>query len=448
MKFLLILTSAFVTPSTMATNVVLKSKIEINNSTYRWTEKMASQVKFDKNRLIPNIDFSNKNAFIDNYDIWDSWALMNNDGSVATVNGYQIWFALSKPVTGGDTKIMYFYSNEGANWIPGGLVFENNLIKNTEEWSGSALFDKDTQQVNLFYTVSNSTNQTNYNQRIALAKMDLNFEKAVPSFNTPIFHKIIAQPDGDLYQTHDAAEAMGYAKQKWAFRDPFYFKDPKTNQEYILFEGNTGLLTGKEQERLEEYTGGFKDYPEGYDFERSSMANSAIGIAKLDLANGGVEFLEPLWASNLVSDETERPSLIYNAKFDRYYMFTTTHGYYNMNLAPGLDENDSLHGFSAKSSIFGEMTPINDDGIVLYSKPEKQVINNQEVWNENYAYAWGLIQDNLDSEHLLTLAFSNYSTNGIDTQQKVRGAAPSLLLKINDDKITIEDELLPAQVLR
>ncbi|AUB31775.1 glycoside hydrolase family 68 protein [Spiroplasma floricola] len=449
MKILLSLLGSSLFPSASICNVLVQEQVVINNQTYRWTEKAASTVKFDQSRLIPNIDYSNKTAFIDNYDIWDSWALLDNNGQVATINGYQIWFALSKPSDGtGHTKIMYFYSKTGSDWIPGGYALSQNLIEGTEEWSGSALFDEKTKQVNLFYTVSNHTYGKNWNQRIALAKMDLNFDQDIPKFNTPVFHKIIAQPDGDLYQTHQAAEAQGYAKQKWAFRDPFYFRDPKTNQEYMLFEGNTGLLTGKEGERLPEYTGGFEDYPENYDFERSNMANSAIGIAKLNLQEGKVEFLNPLWASNLVSDETERPSLIYNAKYDRYYMFTTTHGYYNMNLAPGLDKNDSLHGFTAKESIFGEMKPINDDGLILYSHPENETINGEVVWNKNYAYAWGVMYDNLDSDYLLTLAFSNFSSNGENELQRIRGAAPSLLLKIKDDKITIEDELLPAQVMR
>ncbi|WP_339030714.1 glycoside hydrolase family 68 protein [Spiroplasma endosymbiont of Cantharis nigra] len=449
MKLLLSLLGTVIIPSASISNIVVKEEIQINHNTYRWTEMTASKVKFNNERLMPNIDYSNKTAFIENYDIWDSWALMNNDGSVATVNGYQIWFALSKPADGsGETKIMYFYSKTGSNWIPGGYVLYENLIKGSEEWSGSALYDENTKQVNLFYTVSNLTYGKNWNQRIALAKLNLNFDNITPKFEKPIFHKIIAEADGDLYQTHEAAEATGYDKQKWAFRDPFYFRDPKTGQEYLLFEGNTGLLTGKEGERLPEYTGGFEDYPDDYDFERSNMANSAIGIAKLDLDSGNVELLNPLWASNLVSDETERPSLIYNKKFDRYYMFTTTHGYYNMNLAPGLNENDSLHGFTSKGSLFGEMTPINEDGLILYSKPEKIESENEIIWNENYAYAWGVISDNLDSEYLLTLAFSNFSSDGKNELKKIRGAAPSLLLKIVDDKILVEDELLPAQVMR
>ncbi|MBE4703927.1 glycoside hydrolase family 68 protein [Spiroplasma platyhelix] len=451
MKKLLSLLAALTLGSTGTLSVVGCGPNNMNDNaqmqTYRWTEMQASKTRFTSEKLTPKIDYSNKTAFIENYDIWDSWALLTNDGSVAVIDGYMFWFALSKPLDGSvASKIMFFYSKTGSNWVSGGYALAENLIAGTEEWSGSAMYDEQSATINLFYTVSNYTFGANWNQRIALAKMKLVLSEGKPSFEKPYYHAIIADADGDLYQTHDDAEAEKYDKQKWAFRDPFYFKDPKTNKEYLLFEGNTGKLTGKENERLSEYTGGFKDYSEDYDFERSNHANSAIGIADLDLVQNKVTLLNPLWASNLVSDETERPAMIYNAEFNRYYLFTTTHGYYNMNLAAELNKKDSLHGFTAKNSLFQAMTPINGDGLILYSNAEK---DEDDQWNADYSYAWGVLKDNKESNCLLTLAFSNFSSQGNDSElKKLRGAAPTLGLKIDDDKIVLDFELLPAQVVR
>jgi hypothetical protein len=49
-------------------------------------------------------------------------------------------------------------------------------------------------------------------------------------------HQIIAEADGEMYQTFAQGEKQGIAH---TFRDPWHFRHPETGEDLIVFEGNT-----------------------------------------------------------------------------------------------------------------------------------------------------------------------------------------------------------------
>lgn len=391
-----------------------------------WTREQASQIQVAESNTAPVINKDELQEISSDYILWDTWPLQNKNGIPASVNGYKIIFALTVPkdtIPGKrhDTaQIRYFYSKDGKNWVPGGLLFNDGKALGSRQWAGSSIIDKEG-KIHVFYTaVGNKNEQTiSYNQRLATTVADIQTTNGFVTFTGWSEHKVILEADGQYYQTGEQA-AQG--ESSYAFRDPFYFQDPKTNEEYLLFSANTAGTLAERSCLPEEH-----DVP-----PESKSYNASIGIAKA--VNGSLtEFkaLPPLLEANCVNDELERADMI--VKGNQYYLFTKSHG---NKFAPGLSAPEGLYGF-VSDSLSGPYKPLNGSGLVIANPPEEPY----------QAYSW-MVQSNgtvisyLDYTDVDGKSIEEIGEQSPEYQIEHFGGklAPSIKLSISGDRTSVLHE--------
>ena len=325
--------------------------------------------------------------------IWDMWPLMEKDGSVAVLpGGWRVLFALSAPRSvlpnnrHDVARISYFYSRDGFNWIQGGPVFAEGTAFGSRQWAGSTIIDNG--RIYYFYTASGRRGESEitYEQRIAMSSSDFVSNLDGVSLVNFAPHEIILEPDGVLYQTL-AQSQVGDSPIIYAFRDPWFFKDPATGCEYLLFEGNIA--------------GTYLDINCGPDVPAESRFYTGnIGIALLNSKDySSWQLLPALLEAGCTNQQTERPHIVVSNGL--YYLFTDSHRF---TFAPGLENGpgpDGLYGFMA-GSLRGNYTPLNFGGLVVTNPIEEP----------NQAYSWLVLPD------FSVLSFiDTYNLQGITTDE-------------------------------
>lgn len=404
--------------------------------TVNWTREQASKIQQNQDNTLPYTDISKLEKFAPGYHIWDTWPLLDREGNIASYKGWKVIFALSAPndVLPGKVHdiatIRYFYSKNGKDWTLGGELFPNGTAFGQRQWAGSAMLDGD--EIHAFYTATGREGQAQltYEQRIATAVGKIAADSNGVRFENWGQHKIILEPDGKYYQTREQAqqgEGGGYA-----FRDPMWFKDPKTGKEYLLFEGNSGGTVGERQFKPE-YAGSPEYLQQNPVPAGAVHANGNIGIAEVvdgDLTK--FKMLPPLVEANFVNEELERPHIVVKDK--KYYLFTDSH---INKYAEGLHGPDALYGF-VSDSLIGGYKPLNGSGLVLANPPE----------NPYQAYSW------LVTPSLNVVGFAHFGNLGSLTIGDVGNQtpeyqfshfggtlAPTVKISIKDDTTKIEQEL-------
>jgi len=359
-----ILIATFIGLSSLFTPMISTSVFaDENRELFNWTRESVSHLEMNDTNTAPEIDTQDLVEISSDSYIWDTWPLQDKNGHPAVVNGYKIIFALSVPndVLPGkrhDTaEIVYFYSKDGKSWEPGGQVFEDGVALGSRQWAGSSIVDKDG-RLHMFYTATGrkGEEQLSYEQRIAVASAEISTTKGGVTFQDWSEHEVILEPEGEFYQT---IEQTGQGEESYAFRDPYFFEDPKTGEEYLLFEANSA---GRLEDRFlkDEYIGS-AGFGSNHEISEDSKAfNGSIGIAKaVDGDFNNFELLPPLLEANYVNEELERPSVI--VKGNDYYLFAKTH---SEKFAPGLNAPEGLYGF-VSSSLRGAYEPLNESGLVI-----------------------------------------------------------------------------------
>lgn len=345
------------------------------DTTSNWTREHVSKIEMNKDNTAPKLNGDELEKITPDLHVWDTWPLRNRDGSIATINGYKIIFSLTAPsdLLPGKrhdvAEIRYFYSKDGKDWKLGGKVFNEGEALGTRQWAGSSMYDNG--KLHMFYTATGRKNddKLTYEQRLATSSADLVVNKDGIEFRNWSPHKIMLEPDGEYYQTREQALS---GEGGYAFRDPWYYKDSKTGEEYILFEANSaGTL--EERELKDEYIGS-DEYSQDNDIpEGAKRANGSVGIAKIN--NGdftNLTTLPPILESNYVNEELERPHIV--NKGNKYYLFVDTH---ISKYAEGITGPEGLYGF-VSDSLHGEYKPLNDSGLVLANPTD----------NPYQAYSW------------------------------------------------------------
>jgi levansucrase len=303
-------------------------------------------------------------------------------------------------------RLRYVVSEDGVRWQEGGEVFPEGDPLGSRQWAGSTMYDETTGEVFVFYTAagdddeeieverqpaaagggdsdttsaaggSSTTAETggsestaatgsadttaasggsggdyaggadiSYEQRMVLARGTLEGDAEGVTFSGWGEHVVILEGEGELYA--QTAQTTGGAGQIDAFRDPWYFRDPATQEEYILFTATAP--------------------------DASCEADGVVGIARAtseDLDEW--EALPPILDAICVNKELERPHLV--LQDDRYYLLFTTHAH---TFAEGLEGPEGLYGFVA-DELRGAYEPLNDSGLVL-ANPEEEPFQ---------AYSW------------------------------------------------------------
>ncbi|HSL57378.1 MAG TPA: glycoside hydrolase family 68 protein [Acidimicrobiales bacterium] len=254
-----------------------------------------------------------------------------------------------------------------------------------------------------------------YEQRMAVASATIEVTDDGISFTDWSEHTIILEGDDELYAS--TAGTTGGAGSIDAFRDPWFYRDPATDAEYLLF---TATLVDDESE---------------------CDADGVVGIAELaseDLTDW--ELLPPLFDADCVNKELERPFIVNQG--DAYYLMFTTHSH---TFAPEFtDAPEGLYGFVA-DDLFGDYEPLNEGGLVLGNPAD----------DPYQAYSWMALPDGQ------VLSFFQYfgleAGQGLDyigsqspeLQIESFGGtfAPTIVIELDGATTSILDELGPGQMV-
>lgn len=340
--------------------------------TATWKRADALKVRMDTTNTTPRIP-ENFPIMTDQVWVWDTWPVTGLDTKPIKYKGWQVIFSLVAPrnIFFGDrhwqARIGYFYSKDGHAWKYGGHVFPDGYSKGSREWAGTAILTG-TNDINAFYTASGrdggGIDPNDSLQRLAMSKGKIHADDKGVWFTGFRNHRIIAEADGDLYQTQEQSKEGPII---YAFRDPFVFQDPKDKKVYALFEGNTAGVAGT-------YRCTKKDLgplPPGHVVpDNANLWTGNIGLMK---ANGNDltkwTLLPPLLSANCVNQQTERPHMVFAN--NKYYLFTISHQF---TYAPGLTGPDGLYGFVGPS-LRSNYKPLNGSALVLGNPPEAPIQN-------------------------------------------------------------------------
>jgi levansucrase len=425
----------------LAASAFISVSAEGVDTTVNWTREQVSKIELNQDNTLPYTDVSELEKFTSDYHVWDSWPLTDRDGNIASVKGWKVLFALSAPndVLPGKVHdiatIRYFYSKNGKDWTLGGTLFPEGASLGSREWAGSAMMDDG--KIHAFYTATGHRGQEplTFEQRLAMATGDIVADSNGVRFENWGDHKVILEPDGNYYQTREQAqqgEGGGYA-----FRDPMWFKDPKTDKEYILFEGNSGGAAG-ERTFKQEYAGSTEYTSENPVPAGAVHANGNIGIAEVvDGDPSNLKMLPPLLEANYVNEELERPHIV--VKDNQYYLFTDSH---INKYAEGLQGPEGLYGF-VSDTLIGGYEPLNESGLVLANPPE----------NPYQAYSW-LVLPNLNVVgfahfgDLGDMSIGDVGNQSPEFQFEHFGGTlpPTVKLSIKDDSTKIVKEFSPGWI--
>ncbi|WP_345243195.1 glycoside hydrolase family 68 protein [Pontibacillus salipaludis] len=398
-----------------------------------WTHQEASKIERDSSNTAPLIEKEEIEQMAPNHWVWDTWPLRNKDGSVAKVNGYKVIFALTAPddVLPGKrhdiATIRYFYSKNGQDWKMGGEAFDPEQAYGSRQWAGSAMVEDG--NIHLFYTATGRKGEDGitYEQRLALANGEMTVSKDGISFSD-WSHDIILEPQGEYYQTEEQSEG-GIL---YSFRDPWYFEDPKTGEEYITFEGNSAGQAS--EQTCQPRNIGDEQYQGSTEVSNEASAyNGNVGLAKLDSDDYTEwETLPPVLEADCVNQQLERPHFV--MKGNQYYLFVDSHKF---TFSPGIEGPDGLYGFTA-DSLYGNYEPLNESGLVV-ANPED---------NPFQAYSWivlpnGNVISFVNYIDLGDVSLKEVGAQPVDFQYEHFGGtlAPTLKLSIHKDETRIVNEL-------
>ncbi|WP_199616134.1 glycoside hydrolase family 68 protein [Paenibacillus alkalitolerans] len=401
-----------------------------------WSRQQAEQVARTTDTTAPVIDTNFELAAPDVW-IWDTWPLQNRDGSLAIVKGHRIAFALVAPRDFGwndrhtEARIGMFYSKNGKDWTYAGIPYDYDNAFGHMQWAGSAMLDENG-KVHFFYTATTDMNANGgkewnqdgwvqrAEQRLAKTTFDISADKNGVHLTNEGEHLIIAEPDGKYYETIEQFQSHGNVIT--AFRDPFFFRDPNTGKEYILFEGQAGSGYELKPENI-----GDEEYRKTHTVpERAKYYNGNIGIAEvLDKDVTKLKLLPPLIESVGANHQLERPHVVVDG--DNYYLLTISHTF---TYAPGLTGPDGLYGFVGKGGLRADYKPVNGTGLIVANPAE----------NPYQAYSWMALPDGQ------VISFIN---EPLDETGKVKHGgtfAPTLKVSFNGDTTKIVKEMEAGEI--
>lgn len=310
-------------------------------------------------------------SVVPDQDLWDLWPLQNADGSVAQIAGGELWMVLSAPrlpdpgLRHDIARTRMLFRKDDA-WIDCGLLFPDDLNPGTREWSGSARFNPETDEVTAYFTAAGrrSDPKPSFEQRLFQTTGKLDLSGKLPTISNWSVARPLVVNDGSMYV--DVGVDQGVPGNIKGFRDPYWFRDPADGNAYILF---TGSLPGSR-----------------------SQHNGVVGLAVAHSAMGedGFRLLPPIISADGVCNEMERPHLV--LRDGLYYLFWSSQ---NSVFAPDGPKGPSgLYGMVAPA-LAGPYTPLNGTGLVLANpagEPRQaycwQVLDNLEVYS--FVDHWGL----------------------------------------------------------
>jgi levansucrase len=293
--------------------------------------------------------------------LWDIWPIQLDNGDRATIDGGSLWVMLSAPRQPDPDERhnqarMRLLLKADSHWIDCGNLLPDGFSPGSREWSGSTRLDPATGEVTLWFTAAGRRGeaQFDFEQRLFHARGRLDQSGQTPKVVD--WHGLTQTVvnAGDMYA--DLATIQGSLGQIKGFRDPYWFRDPKDGQGYLLFTGS----------RAPEVS--------------SSNYDGVIGLAKA--ADGGghgrFDLVAPLIDAYGLASELERPHIF--VRDGLYYLFWSTQAHIFDPAGPS--GPTGLYGMVAPA-LFGPYEPLNRSSLVLANPPEES----------RQAYAWQVVPD-------------------------------------------------------
>lgn len=307
---------------------------------------------------IPLIGGADVTPLIPGLDLWDSWPLAHEDGRTATVAGRQYWFFLSAPCLPDpgqrhDLARIRVASHGVDGWRDHGNAMPDGFSPGLREWAGSAVLHDDGASVTLFFTAAGRRGQApTFEQRLFATRGTLGSE-GPGAWQTP-YEIVVA--DGARYMAArgDTETRPGMIK---AFRDPAWFRDPKTGKCHVLFTASAGWSD--------------HDY------------NGTVGICTLE---GDTWVLgDPLIEAVGINNELERAHII--VRDGRYYLFWSTQRH---TFAPDAVAGPNGLYAAVADDLAGPWQPVNTGGLVA-GNPAGEPIQGYSWWVTGEGEVWSFI---------------------------------------------------------
>jgi levansucrase len=385
-----------------------------------WTAEHVAAISGRASTTAPLISRLEVTRMVPGLHLWDLWPVRNPDGTVPSIGGGELWMGLSAPADRDPrerhdlARLRLVLWREG-RWHDCGPVFPDGASLGSREWAGSAVYDDGRQAVTVFYTAAGRRGEPRptYVQRIAQATARIALDGTCPRLVEWSAHREVMRADGGTYvRAEEERGEPGFIK---AFRDPFFWRDPASRRDYLLF---TASLASAET-----------------DF------NGAVGVAvRPSDQNPTWTLLPPLLHADGVNNELERPHVV--VRDGCYYLFFSTQ---RRTFHPSLSGPTGLYGFVGQT-LLGPYEPLNGSGLVLRNPPEEPF----------QAYSWLVLNDLravsfVDAHSLEGKHPDDLQAAGIDARRHFGGTiAPVLRLVLDGtrawiDGATPQEERRPAR---
>lgn len=312
----------------------------------RWMPQHVAQIDSASVPAIPLVTNADVHDILPGLQLWDSWTIDAPDGSAILFDGWRGWVIMCAPREvhpdlRHDVARLRLAMERDGEWRDCGFLLPDDRNPGSREWAGSTVFDISTGNLTLFFTATGRRGEQSrtFEQRLFQISGRLEFDGRqlqASGWGQPV-ENIIA--DGIDYVVVNQHEGVpGFIK---GFRDPFHFRDPVSQVDYLLFTASSK--------------------------KADSSFNGVIGLACSGDGNFSAwELLPPLLSAEGVNNELERPVMRFHQ--GRYYVFWSTQ---RKTFAPdGPNGPNGLYGMVSEQ-LFGPYRPLNGSGLVAPNPPEE-----------------------------------------------------------------------------
>lgn len=335
-----------------------------------WLPEHVARIAASDVPAIPLITAASVDDVLPGFQLWDCWTIDAPDGKPVDFDGWRGWVIMCAPRElhpdlRHDVARLRLALERDGEWRDCGYLLPDDLNPGSREWAGSTIFDEKTDRITLFFTAAGRRGEPSrtFEQRLFQVSGKLRHDGALlhtSDWGKPV-ENVVA--DGIDYVIVDQHEGVpGFIK---GFRDPFHFRNPADNVDYLLFTASSKRA--------------------------SSDFNGVIGIAMS--ADGGLQnwtLLPPIISAVGVNNELERPVLRHVDGL--YYLFWSTQ---RKTFAPdGPNGPNGLYAMVAES-LFGPYRPVNEGGLVA-PNPAAEPFQTYSWWVDSalrvtgFVDLWGL----------------------------------------------------------